>query len=158
MDKQIIKKSLENYARKYVLLFNQYDREVGTGMYDIDKLDKDYERRYEKLFDKFLEEISVPSLRLKKENTVKVYDYNDKFAVEVVEEKEYRSAWLYHKRNNGYDFPKAYLCGAKIEDTERITDEYDMFLEEVVNTILKKDSAGWDNIDYYNELYVGEEE
>lgn len=157
MDKQIIKKSLENYARKYVLLFNQYDREVGTGMYDIDKLDKDYERRYEKLFDKFLEEISAPELRLVKENKTLVYDYNDKFWVEVVEGKNYRSAWLQHKRNHGgYDFPKMYLCGSAIEDPERITDEFDIFLDRVEGAIREKDSCGDDRIQTYNDLYVGD--
>ena len=151
MDKQFITKALENYTQRIVLLTLEYERK----MINVE----DYDRRSDKIKEKFLEEMSAPELRLVKENKTLVYDYNDKFWVEVVEEKNYRSAWLQHKRNHGgYDYPKMFLCGAAIEDPERITDELDIFLDRVKETILEKDSSGCDYIDAYNALYVGEEE
>lgn len=158
MDKQNIRRLLEDYSRKYVLLYNQFERHSKSGE-DLVKLDEEYERRFKQLADNFMEEISGPSLRLIKKNTVDVYEYDENFYFEVVDENNYRSAWLYHKRSKwGYDYPKTYLCGAKIEDPERITDEYDIFLERVVNVIREKDSCGCDSIQTYYELYGGEEE
>ena len=158
MDRTLVTRALEDYTRKYNLLINQYDREVTKGA-DIEELDKDYDGRFSKLIDIFLEEVSMPKLRLIKENKSLVYDYNEKFVVEVIEEKNYRSAWLHHKRNHGgYDYPKMFLCGSAIEDPERITDEFDIFLDRVISTIREKDSCGADRIQTYIELYGDDEE
>lgn len=57
MDKDIIKTALENYTRKYHLLNKSYEREMIKPDINIQELDEQFDRRYNKLVDLFIEEI-----------------------------------------------------------------------------------------------------
>lgn len=57
MDKDIVKTALENYTRKYFLLNKSYEREMVKPDTNIQELDEQFDRRYNKLVDLFIEEI-----------------------------------------------------------------------------------------------------
>ena len=141
MDKQNIKKALREYTEKYILINNQYDREKNI----TEEMDENYNRRFERLVDKFIEEISGPVLKLVEEKSVSVYEYKDNFCVEVNKNENNYSAWLYLKRSN-FNFPKMFLVTWENETEE---DFLTNLLEYLNNT---------DDIQTYKELYVCEDE